>query len=102
MTGSAEREMKLNLLKEYGSPATLAFLPRSLTDRFNPAYNNATDWQGLFYANGSIKNVDADISAASKAFNYRVGLNYYDELLRRLDFNVLVSGEILISKSVQN
>ena len=79
MTGSAERQMKLDLLNEYGSPANLANLPRSLTDRFNPAYNNATDWQGLFYGNGSIKNVDADISAAGKGFNYRVGLNYYDE-----------------------
>ena len=79
MTGSAERQMKLDLLNQYGSAANLASIPRSLTDRFNPAYNNATDWQGLFYGNGSIKNVDADISAASSGFNYRVGLNYYDE-----------------------
>ncbi|MEO6136771.1 MAG: SusC/RagA family TonB-linked outer membrane protein [Ginsengibacter sp.] len=79
MTGSAERQMKLDLLNIYGSAANLASIPRVLTDRFNPAYNNATDWQGLFYGNGSIKNFDADISAATSAMNYRVGLNYYDE-----------------------
>lgn len=78
-TGAAERKMKLDLLKEYGTAANLQSLPLVLTDRFNPAYNNATDWQGLFYSNGSIKNVDADISAATAAMNYRVSLNYYDE-----------------------
>jgi len=78
-TGAAERQQKLNIINQYGTSADLKNLPLVLTDKFNPAYNNATDWQGLFYGNGSIKNVDADISASTAAMNYRVSLNYYDE-----------------------
>lgn len=78
-TGAAERQQKLDLIDKYATYANRQSLPLVLTDKFNPAYNNATDWQGLFYGNGSIKNVDADISAATAAMNYRVSLNYYDE-----------------------
>ena len=78
-TGAAERQQKMDIINQYATPANLQSLPLALTDRFNPAYNNATNWQGLFYGNGSIKNVDADMSAATAAMNYRVSLNYYDE-----------------------
>lgn len=50
-----------------------------LTDLYNPSFNNATDWQGLFYRQGSIKNIDASINAANDILSYRVSLNYYDE-----------------------
>lgn len=77
--GAAERQQKMDIIQKYATPAQLMNLPMSLTDRFNPAYNNATNWQGLFYGNGSVKNVDASISAATPGMNYRIGLNYYDE-----------------------
>lgn len=78
-TGATERAQKMDIINQYATPGNLANLPQILTDRFNPYYNNATDWQGLFYRQGSIQNVDATVSAASKAVNYRVSMNYYDE-----------------------
>lgn len=77
--GAAERKQKMDIINKYGSYQDLMNLPLLLTDKFNPAFNNATDWQGLFYGNGSVKNIDASISAATDMLNYRVGLNYYDE-----------------------
>jgi len=80
LTGSEERKQKIDLIKQYATtPAQLANLPQILSDRNNPYFNNATDWQGLFYKQGSIKNVDASISAANDLVNYRVSMNYYDE-----------------------
>ncbi|KAA9037760.1 SusC/RagA family TonB-linked outer membrane protein [Ginsengibacter hankyongi] len=86
-TGAAERAQKMNLLDQYRGymqPGVAGFvqvqdLPQVLTDRFNPYFNNATDWQGLFYQQGKIDNVDATISAANKGVNYRVSMNYYNE-----------------------
>lgn len=78
-TGAAERQQKMDLISKYATPDQLQNLPQILTDRYNPYFNNATDWQGLFYRNGTIKNVDATVSAATKIVNYRVSMNYYNE-----------------------
>lgn len=78
-TGAEERRQKMNIINQYATPAQLANLPQILTDAYNPYFNNATDWQGLFYRNGSIKNVDATMSAAGDNVNYRVSMNYFDE-----------------------
>lgn len=77
--GAAERQQKLDIINQYATPANLANLPQILTDRYNPAFNNAVDWQGLFYRPGSIKNFDATMSAATDVLNYRVSMNYYNE-----------------------
>lgn len=80
LTGTAERNMKMKLLSEYAtSPAQMEAIPQILSDSLNPSYNNATDWQGMFYHNALIKNVDGSMSAGSDAFNYRLSLNYYDQ-----------------------
>jgi TonB-linked SusC/RagA family outer membrane protein len=78
-TGAQERRQKLQLLREYGGPGFVNTLPQMLTDSLNPYFNNATDWQGLFYRNGIIKNADASMSAATDVVNYRLSANYYDE-----------------------
>ena len=78
-TGAAEREQKMAIINQYATPSQLASLPQILTDQFNPSFNNATDWQGLFYRNGSVQNVDATISAAGANVNYRLSGNYYNE-----------------------
>ena len=78
-TGAAERQQKMNLINQYATPDQLANLPQMLTDKYNPSFNNATNWQGLFYRPGAIQNVDATVSAAGKGFNYRVSTNYYNE-----------------------
>lgn len=78
-TGAAERAQKMDIINQYGTPANLANIPQILTDRFNPYFNNTTDWQGLFYRQGTIQNVDATVSAANENVNYRVSMNYYNE-----------------------
>jgi len=77
--GAAERQQKMNIINTYATPEQLNNLPQILTDKYNPYFNNSTDWQGLFYRNGSVKNVDATVSAATKIVNYRVSMNYYNE-----------------------
>jgi len=79
LTGAEERAQKMDLINQYATPAQLSNLPQVLTDRFNPYFNNATDWQGLFYRQGNVKNVDATMSAGSENINYRISMNYYDE-----------------------
>ncbi|MGC4089378.1 MAG: TonB-dependent receptor plug domain-containing protein [Polyangiaceae bacterium] len=78
-TGAEERSQKMNVLRQYATPAQMATLPQILTDSLNPYFNNAIDWQGLFYRTGAIKNVDATVSAASDIVNYRLSMNYYNE-----------------------
>jgi TonB-linked SusC/RagA family outer membrane protein len=79
-TGAAERRMKLNLINQYTpTAAQRALIPQILTDSLNPYYNNATDWQNLFYRTGNVFNTDLNVSAATDNFNYRIGLNYYSE-----------------------
>lgn len=79
MTGTAERQMKTDWLLSYGDYKTLWALPQILTDSLNPAFNNATDWQGLFYRSGFIRNADLSVAGATDVINYRFSLNNYDE-----------------------
>jgi TonB-linked SusC/RagA family outer membrane protein len=90
--GAAERTQKMNLLYAYGNYQQLGGwdkntgqyimhngIPQMLTDSLNPSFNNAMDWQGLFYRVGVVHNVDASVSAANKLLAYRVSGNYYDQ-----------------------
>ncbi|MCU7547779.1 SusC/RagA family TonB-linked outer membrane protein [Chitinophagaceae bacterium LB-8] len=80
LTGAEERREKMNILNSYLTPTQIAsIVPQILTDSLNPSYNHATDWQGLFYRTGMIKNIDGSVSAATSNLNYRVSFNYYDE-----------------------
>lgn len=80
LTGQEERVAKMNLLGEYLTPAQMANqIPQILTDSLNPSYNNATDWQDLFYRGAFVTNIDGSVSAATENVNYRVSFNYYDE-----------------------
>ncbi len=79
VTGAAERKLKMDLISQYATASQLASLPQILTDYNNPAFNNAEDWQGLFYKSGSVKNVDATMSSGTEAVSYRISMNYFDE-----------------------
>lgn len=79
VAGAEERRQKMNLLQGYGTYAQLGNIPLMLTDSLNPSYNNATDWQDLFYKSGQVSNYDVNISAGTDIMNYRLSLNYYDE-----------------------
>jgi TonB-linked SusC/RagA family outer membrane protein len=78
-TGQAERDEKYNIINQYAGYSNLSNLPILLTDSLNPYFNNATDWQGLFYREGAVQNVDMTMSAANESVNYRLSLNYYNE-----------------------
>ena len=87
--GFIERAQKLALLKKtYGLYPNFSSMPQLLTDSLNPYFNNATDWQGLFYRNAAVDNADLSISAANEIVNYRVSMNYYNEqgTIRDFDF----------------
>jgi TonB-linked SusC/RagA family outer membrane protein len=88
VTGSTERQQKLALLQTYGNYTNWATLPQLLTDSLNPYFNNATDWQGLFYRNAAIQNADMSMSAAGENMSYRVSANYYNEqgTIKAFDF----------------
>lgn len=77
--GAEERRQKMDILNEYGSHAQLGVISQILTDSLNPSYNNATDWQDLFYSTGRISNYDVNISAGNDVLNYRLSLNHYNE-----------------------
>ena len=77
--GAEERRQKMDLMSEYATFPQMSSLPQILTDSLNPAFNNATDWQDLFYQSGKIDNADLSVSSGSENVNYRIGANYYDE-----------------------
>jgi TonB-linked SusC/RagA family outer membrane protein len=79
VTGAEERDQKLGLMYLYGGYQNLSDIPQVLSDSLNPAFNNATDWQDLFYKTGKVNNADLSISAGNDLINYRIGVNYYDE-----------------------
>jgi TonB-linked SusC/RagA family outer membrane protein len=92
--GNAEREEKMRLYKEslsglFGDRAWVDvrnglevegyMLPAVLTDKFNPAFNNAYDYQKLFYQKGITRQVDLSMDGGNEKNAFRVGLGYYDE-----------------------
>lgn len=89
VAGLQERRQKIGLMNEYGSHLQLSNIPQMLTDSLNPSFNNATDWQDLFYNTGQLHNFDVNISGGTEQVNYRLALNYYDEdgIVRNTGFN---------------
>ncbi|MCM5530416.1 SusC/RagA family TonB-linked outer membrane protein [Parasegetibacter sp. NRK P23] len=77
--GVDERRAKLALFNEYGTFAQQANIPQILSDSLNPYFNNATDWQEMFYQNGNVNNADLNLSSGNDQVNYRLGVNFYDE-----------------------
>lgn len=88
VVGADERRMKMDLLQKYGDYLRNQQLDMMLTDSLNPAYNNNTDWQGLFLKRATINNVDASVGAASDVFAYRLAYGYYKEdgVMKGYDF----------------
>lgn len=92
--GEAERQEKNRLYKEslkslFGEQAWIDvrnglevegyMLPAVLTDKYNPAFNNAYDYQTLFYQKGITNQVDLSMEGGNEKNAFRVGLGYYDE-----------------------
>lgn len=92
--GEAERQEKLRLYKEslttlFGDQAWVDvrnglevegyMLPAVLTDKYNPAFNNAYDYQKLFYQKGVTQQYDLSMDGGNERNAFRVGMGYYDE-----------------------
>lgn len=92
--GEAERQEKLRLYEIsmrslFGDQAWIDvrnglevygyMLPPVLTDKNNPAFNGAYDYQDLFYQNGFNQRHDIALDGGNELGAYRIGLGYYDE-----------------------
>jgi len=77
--GAEERRQKMDLINAYGSYSQKGTIPQMLSDSLNPSFNNATDWQDIFYSSGKIDNADLSVSQGTDNYNYRVSANYYNE-----------------------
>lgn len=77
--GAQERRFKMDYLTKYANHSDEGLFPQILTDSLNPAFNNANDWQGMFFQTGIIQNYDLSASGGVENINYRFSGNYYDE-----------------------
>jgi TonB-dependent starch-binding outer membrane protein SusC len=104
IVGAAERRMKMDLLRTQGTYERNLLLSQFLTDSLNPAFNNNTDWQGLFLQSAMISNVDANISAATETFSYRLSFNRYTEegVMIGYDFQRITPRFFLSAKPTKN
>ncbi len=120
--GEAERQGKLSLIEQtltnlYGEEAWVDvrngyevmgyLLPSVLTDKYNPAFNNAYDYQKLFYQTGFMQDYSLSMDGGTEAGSYRIGLGYRNEKgsvsgygLSRLTFNASLNTDI--NKVVKN
>jgi TonB-linked SusC/RagA family outer membrane protein len=78
-TGTLERRQKMAVFEQQLTYTQRQQLPYLLTDSLNPAFNGNTDWQGLFYKPGLVRNADLSMSGGSDNSNYRFSTGYYDE-----------------------
>ncbi|SFB79109.1 TonB-linked outer membrane protein, SusC/RagA family [Parapedobacter composti] len=80
--GTAERRLKMDMLYIGGNDNWFYNnqLSMMLTDSLNPAFNNNTDWQGLFLRAAALNNVNASVGASTENFTYRFSVQrYYEE-----------------------
>jgi TonB-linked SusC/RagA family outer membrane protein len=94
--GEEEREAKLAILDQtltnlYGDQdwfdvrqsALLEIkgyaLSAVLTDKYNPAFNNAYDFQDMFYQNGFTQNYDLSMEGGAETSSYRISIGRYNE-----------------------
>lgn len=53
--------------------------PSVLSDKYNPYFNNAYDFQNMFYQTGETANYDLSMEGGNENNSYRVSLAHYDE-----------------------
>ncbi|MDR2057441.1 MAG: SusC/RagA family TonB-linked outer membrane protein [Dysgonamonadaceae bacterium] len=92
--GEAERQAKLGYIQKtmenlFGEQAWIDvrngmevmgyLLPSVLTDKYNPYFNNAYDYQDMFYQSGFSQDYSLSMDGGTESNNYRVGLGLRDE-----------------------
>lgn len=79
IVGAEERRLKMDILREQANYTQQRGLSQFLTDSLNPAFNNATDFQSLFFRDAMIRNYDFNVAGASETMSYRLSLNRFEE-----------------------
>ncbi|UII26167.1 SusC/RagA family TonB-linked outer membrane protein [Fulvivirga maritima] len=79
ITGSDERDLKLDMIYNNFGTMDHENFNMMLTDSLNGSFNNNRDWQDIFVQNSMLYNGDASISGSFKDNQYRVSLGYYNE-----------------------
>ncbi len=79
IVGAEERQLKMDILREQASYTQQGNLSQFLTDSLNPAFNNATDFQSLFFRDGIIRNIDFNVAGMAEGVSYRLSLNRFEE-----------------------
>jgi len=64
--------------EDYREIYKISLSPR-LADSLNAFYNNATDWQGLYYQPTYNQTHNLSVSGGNQGLNYKTNLNYYHE-----------------------
>ncbi|MDO6431354.1 SusC/RagA family TonB-linked outer membrane protein [Flavitalea sp. BT771] len=102
--GTLERRQKMEVLMQQLDYTQRTQLPYLLTDSLNPAFNGNTDWQGLFYKTGLIRNGDLSMSGGSDNSNYRFSAGYYDEdgIIKATGFKRYSMRLNLLTKTLHN
>ncbi len=84
IVGRDERMNRINQIIAYDTSATgargLNLINRNemLADSLNPYYNNATDWQALFYRTTYNQSHNINASGGDQEFNYKINAGYQD------------------------
>ncbi|WP_316836030.1 SusC/RagA family TonB-linked outer membrane protein [Pedobacter nutrimenti] len=79
--GKEERESLINRIlstNNYDEIYKIS-LTQFLADSLNAFYNNATDWQGLYYQPTFNQTHNLSVSGGNLGLNYKTNLNYYTE-----------------------
>jgi TonB-linked SusC/RagA family outer membrane protein len=99
-TGAAERAMRLKMLSAGATALNQSEMPLILTDSLNPAFNNNTDWYGLFYRPAITQDYNVSLSGGNDAMNYRTSVGYYkqDGTLKGTGFNRLSFTNNIVNK----
>ena len=92
--GEAEREEKIRLFKEsltnlFGEQAWIDvrnglevegyMYPSVLSDKYNPAFNNAYDFLDMFYQTGHTQQYDLSMDGGNAKNSFRISAGYYNE-----------------------
>ncbi len=77
--GAEERRLKMDILRDQASYTQQGALSQFLTDSLNPAFNNATDFQDLFFKDAFLRNIDFSVAGSNSGMSYRLSLNSYSE-----------------------
>lgn len=101
--GAAERQRKMRMINTWWSyeDRLSSEVPIMLTDSLNSAFNNAVNYQGLFYRNAITQNYNISIRGGAEKNNYRVSAGYAKSLgavistgFKRYTLNARIDSEI--------